>query len=185
MLQGVRRYFRFFLGITFILACTFFSSCKDEDCVSTFNNDLLVSLMQADTLENGDVVNKSIDTLFFEVRAAGNNSIFYDYEDKVSKLVLPVNPAEDMTTFEFYMIDSVRIDTISMDPINIQKTYFKNETPHVLSVSYRRGTRILSEDCGVEIVYVRLRVDATTFSGTNVVSEQLSRFNSVNIEVLF
>jgi hypothetical protein len=55
----------------------------------------------------------------------------------------------------------------------------------LLSVSYRRGTRIISEDCGVEIVYIRLKVDSTTFSGINVVREQLSRFNSVNIEVFF
>jgi hypothetical protein len=185
MPQGVKKYFRFFLGLTFILACTFFSSCKDENCVSTFNNDLLVSLLQTDTLENGNVVFKALDTLFFEVKAVANESVLYDFEDKVSKLVLPVNPAEDMTTFEFYMIDSVRTDTISMDPINIQKTYYKNETPHVLSVSYRRGTRLLSEDCGVEIVYVRLKVDATTFSGINVVNDRLSRFNLVNIEVLF
>lgn len=182
--QGVRKYARLFLGITFVLTCNFFSSCKDENCVSTFNNDLLVSLMQADTLENGNVVFKALDTLFFEVRAVGNESVLYDYEDKVKKLVLPVNPAEDMTTFEFYMIDSVRTDTISTDPINIQKIYYKNPVPHILSVSYRRATRVISEICGVEIVYVRLKVDENTFQGVNVVRDQLSRFNLVNIEVL-
>ncbi len=185
MPQGVRIYKRIFIGFTFVLASYFLSSCKDEDCVSLFNNDLLVSLMQADTLENGSVVLTSLDTLFFEVKAAGSDSILYDYDDKVSKLVLPVNPATDITTFEFYMIDSVRTDTISMNPINIQNIYYKKAIPHLLSVSYRRGTRIISEDCGVEIVYIRLKVDSTTFPGINVVREQLSRFNSVNIEVFF
>jgi hypothetical protein len=72
-----------------------------------------------------------------------------------------------------------------MNPINIRKTYYKKQIPHLLSVSYRRGTRLLSEDCGVEIVYVRLSVDESTFPGFNVVRDQLSRFNAVNIEVLF
>jgi hypothetical protein len=185
MLQKVRKYIRFFLWIAAIFTCNFFSSCKDEDCVSILNNDLLVNLLHTDTLENGNIIFEKLDTMFYEVKAAENDSIFYSVDQTVSKLVLPVNPAKDMTIFEFYMIDSVRTDTLSTNPINIQKTYYRNPVPHILSVSYLRITRVISEDCGIEIGYARINVDETTFDSVNVVKNRLSRLNDVNIEVFF
>ena len=70
--------------------------------MSTFNNELRVGFFKADTLESGEVEITAIDTAFYAVVADGNDSIFYDVDSVKSVFRLPVNPAADMTSFEFY-----------------------------------------------------------------------------------
>jgi len=148
-----------------------------------------VGFYNADTLEDGSVTIEEQDTAFFAVIAAGNDSTFYKPDTIISVLTLPVDPASNETLFEIYTIQSVLRDTVSFNPLVVEVTYTPNPQPHVLDVSYRRFTQVITEDCGVEIGYVGLRVDETTFQSYNVDSESLSRFNEenerVNIEIFF
>ncbi len=167
----------------FLLGLASFFSCQTEDCFSIFNNDLLVDFKETDTLENGRVTFSALDTMFYEIRAVGNDSVLYSLKRTAKTIVLPVNPAEDQTTFEFYTIAAITYDTISVDPPVVDIIFTPNPIPYTMSVSYRRITRVISEPCGVEIGYISLKVDETSFGIANVVRERLSRFNSVNIEI--
>jgi hypothetical protein len=185
MQQGVRRSYRLLFWSAIIVGSNLIFSCQNEDCVSTFNNHLLVGFFDLDTLENGSIEQTPLDTVFYEIVALGNDSIFYNPDTVMSTLTLPVDPSGDMAAFELYMIESISYDTLSVDPLSVTKVYYKNPNPHRISVSYRRVTRVISEDCGVEIQYVNLKVDEITFSNALLVEDKLSRFNEANIEVYF
>ena len=173
-----RTYKIIFWSIIFLSGQLFYS-CANEDCLSIFNNHLLVGFIQADTLENGDIVFDEADTLFYSVRAIGNDSTFYDADTIVSTLTLPVNPAANQTRFELTMLDSIGRDSLN-NPI-----YYINPVPHIIDVSYTRGQRIITEDCGVEIGYGNVNLDEITFPTTILVEDRLSRLNEVNVEVYF
>ncbi|MDZ7608681.1 MAG: DUF6452 family protein [Cyclobacteriaceae bacterium] len=173
-----------FFTLSFLILL-FFSSCKDEDCVSTANNYLLVNFLDLDTLEEGAINIKAKDTLFYAVKAVGSDSVFYKKAKKVSSLVLPVNPAANQTSFQFTMIDSIRYDTLSFNPIVLDTIFFLHDTPHEISVSYNRKFRVISESCGMEISYQNVTADTNTFSSSALITDYLSRLNTVNIEVYF
>jgi len=170
---------------TFIIYLIFLSSCKNEDCISGANNYLLVDFLSVDTLETGQLEFKPKDTLFYSVMAVGNDSVFYSKAKKVSSMQLPVNPAASQTSFQFIMIDSVRYDTLSLDPTVIDTLYFLHDKPQEISVSYDRKYRVITESCGIEISYHNLSVDTITFSPSTLIKNNLSRFNEVNIEIYF
>jgi len=177
--------YRLLFLLAIVLSSNLFFSCQNEDCVSSFNNHLLVGFINLDTLEDGSIDENPLDTMFYEVIARGNDSIFYSPDTLMSIITLPVDPSQDFSTFELYMVDSIAYDTVSVDPLKLQKIYYKNPNPHKISVSYRRRTKVISEDCGIEIQYLNLNVDEITFSDTELVEDKLSRFNEVNIEVYF
>lgn len=155
-------------------------SCANEDCISIFNNHLLVGFVNADTLETGEIVFNEIDTVFYSVTAAGNDSIFYEADTLIrSILTLPVDPASELTSFRLDMLDSITYDSLN------NPTYYVNPNPHFITVSYDLRQRIISEDCGVEIGYTNLLVEDITFPTHILVENKLSRLNEVNIEVFF
>ena len=180
-----RSLYKFIFWTIVIVSGNLFFSCQNENCVSVFNNYLLVGFINADTLETGEIEFHENDTIFYSVTAIGNDSVFYDKNDIVSTLTLPVNPALGLTTFKLEMIDSIRYDTLSFDPIVIDTTYYINPTPHTITVSYDRRQRIISEECGVEIAYTNLKVEEISFPTSNLTEDKFSRFNEVNIEVFF
>ena len=175
-----RRTYQLIFWIFGILIGQLFFSCAKEDCVSIFNNHLLVGFINADTLETGEIIFSDADTIFYSVKAVGNDTILYDPDSPATALItLPVNPAANLTTFELTMLDSISYDTLN------NPTYYVNPIPHIISVSYTTGQRIITEDCGVEIGYSGLNIDDITFNTTLLVDDKLSRLNSVNIEVFF
>ncbi len=180
-----RRSVKFIFWGLFILGLNLFLSCQNENCVSIANNDLLIGFIRADTLDTGEIIFDEIDTLFYSATADGNDSIIYDKNTVRSTFPFPVNPAKGMTTFHLEMIDSIRYDTLSMDPIQIDTIYYINPTPHTIAVSYDRSQRIISEECGIEIFYTNIKVEEISFPTTNLAENKLSRFNEVNIEVFF
>jgi hypothetical protein len=179
----VKRILGFFsLGMLILIL---FSSCKDENCVSLANNYLLVDFLSADTLETGSIDFERKDTLFYSVVAVGNDSVFYQKAKKVSSLLLPVNPSSDQTSFQLTMIDSIRYDTLSFNPIVLDTIYFLHDTPHEIKVSYDRKYRIITESCGMEISYHNLMTETITFPSSALINSNLSRLNTVNIEIYF
>ena len=179
-----RRSHTFIFFWLIVLSINWFVACQSEECVSIYNNYLLVGFIKADTLENGKIELSPLDTVFYSVTAEGNDSVFYDQSDVTSFLQLPVNPAGEFTSFKFEMIDSIGYDSLSM-----QNIYYRNPTPHTISVSYHRGERIIVDDCGIEISYTKLTLVDSTFQNTILMSDKLSRLNELtnqfNIEVLF
>jgi len=171
---------------TIVAVCgNIFFSCQNENCVSVFNNYLLVGFIETDTLESGSVEFQPKDTLFYSVTAIGSDSIFYDKDSTLSTFKFPVNPSAEITTFKLEMIDSIRYDTLSMDPVIVDTIYFINPNPHTITVSYDKKLRIISEDCGAEIAYINLNIEEITFETTVLEEDKLNRFNEANIEVYF
>ena len=169
-------------GLLLFIAAPFLllpvSSCQTEDCVSLSNNDLLVSFYESDSTELKEVA-------FNFVKALKNDSIFYTSEDKGSDYKLPLNPAEDITTFIFQAIDSVTYDTLQLDPILIDTIIHQREKFDTLELSYLRTQRIITVDCGVEISYTIDTININTFSGYTIENKQLSRINTVNVKVYY
>jgi len=181
-----RRSYRFIFWLIILIGGGIFFSCANEDCISIFNNHLLVGFVKIDTLESGEIIIEDVDTVFYKVTALGNDSILYAPDTVVrSVLTLPVDPAGEQTSFRLEMLDSISYDTLSYDPIVIDTVFHVNPVPHIITVSYNRRERIISEDCGVEITYTSLQVDEITFPTTILVDDKLSRLNDVNIEVFF
>lgn len=172
-----RRSITWFFWSFLVLIGSVFFSCTSEDCVSTFNNYLLVGFFEEKINQAGE--HPKIDTVFYSVKADGNEVEFYTPGTTVSLLTLPVNPADNITSFELTMLDSISYDSLN-NPI-----YHINPNPHYITVSYNRSQRIISEDCGVEIAYSKLKINEITFDSTNLVEHNLSRFNEVNIEIFF
>ena len=172
---------------SFSLFCgSLFFSCANEDCISIFNNYLLVEFINADTLASGEIEFSAVDTIFYSVTATGNDSVFYNPDNTIrSILTLPVDPVSELTSFRLEMLDSIGYDTLSLDPIVIDTIYYVNPSPHIITVSYDRKEKIITVDCGVEITYTNLQIQEITFPTTNVVDNKLSRLNEVNIEVFF
>ena len=180
-----RLYKLLFFTIT-ILGVNLFYSCQKENCFSIFNNYLLVKFEKADTLVNGKIKTSPLDTLFYSVTAVGNDIVFYDKSDVSSIFALPVNPAEDLTTFKLETIDSIEFVYETGSDIPIDTIYFVNPIPHTITVSYERRQRIISEECGIEIAYIKLNVDEITFQAYELVEDKLDRINEdVNIKVFF
>lgn len=153
-------------------------ACENEDCVSIANNDLLISFYDSDST--------TLKEVFFDyVLAEGNDSLFYSRSTPSSTYAFPLNPADDETIFVMQVIDSVRMDTISLDPIDIDTVYVLRDQVDTIWVDYIRKQRIITEECGVEISYVNLELSENSFPGYEVVNNSLSRFNNVNIKIFF
>ena len=162
--------FNFFVG-------SIFFSCANEDCVSIANNYYLVGFFESELNNQGEY--PKIDTLFYSVTADGNDVVFYDPDTSVSVLSLPVNPSADRTSFELIMLDSISKDSLN-NPV-----YHINPNPHYITVNYKRSQRIISEECGVEINYSKIKIEEITFEDTLLVSDRLSRLNEANVKVFF
>ena len=78
MPQRKRRTYSFIFWLFGILIGQLFFSCANEDCVSIFNNHLLVGFINADTLETGEIVFDDVDTIFYSIKAEGNDSGIYE-----------------------------------------------------------------------------------------------------------
>ncbi len=154
------------------------SACETENCVSLANNDLLVNFYEQDSV--------TLKNMMFEyVRAAGNDSVFYDHNTVQAKYRFPVNPADDQTLFIMQVIDSVTYDTISYDPLEVETHYHLRNGADSLWVEYDRHERIITVECGVEINYTKLSIKKCTFSKYELEGDEtsLSRLNDVNIKI--
>ena len=153
-------------------------ACETEDCVSIANNDLLITFYGSDSV--------TLKEVFFDyVTAEGSDSIFYSRSKPASSYSFPVNPAADETLFYLQIIDSVRIDTITLDPLDLDTVYVLRDQVDTLGIEYFRKQPIITEDCGVEISYLNIAVESNSFTGDEVVNASLSRLNNVNIKIFY
>jgi hypothetical protein len=161
-----------------ILLGSVIASCENEDCVSVSNNALLVEFYSRDSTVIREIA-------FEYITAASTDTVFYAHGEESSSYALPLNPAADATMFYMQAIDTVLYDTISADPLQIDTVVVLRDRVDTLAVQYNRTQRVITPECGVEISYGNIEVEQNTFSGGEVVSPSLSRFNDVNIKIYY
>lgn len=162
------------------LCCTIvflFPACETENCVSVANNDMQVRFYESDSTTSRRV-------RFRYLQAIGNDSVFYTIDTVALTYSFPLDPERDRTDFALQILDTAYFDTLSYDPLELELVT-EYRPPDTLSVEYQRLMRIITEECGVEISYQKLRVVRATFPAYKVISEQLSRFDAVNLEVYY
>lgn len=171
-LIGVRRTM-FLAGLG--LMC--WTACETETCISEANNDMQVRFLKTDSTTQRQV-------RFRYLLATGNDSVFYADDTDRTVVSFPLNPEQDGTEFTLQLLDTVFIDTLSLDPI-VTDTVRLYRPPDTLAVRYARRQRIITEECGVEISYGGLSIEKSSFPGYLIVNQQVSRFNEFNLEVYY
>lgn len=159
--------------IIVMLVCL--TACADENCVTVYNNELLVQFFD----EDGDAPKR---VRFYSITAANTDSVFFDATTFESTYRLPVNPAADTTRFILVPIDTILLDTLSRDPLLVRRDTVLGAT-RTIGVSYSRSTRIITPECGVEIAYQNLMIDTISYENYLLSADDLSRFNDANIEI--
>ncbi len=151
-------------------------SCENEDCVSVHTNNFLVEFWKADSSATRKIA-------FYSIKAENNDSVFYNLDSARSLYSLPVNPAANATTFIFTEIDTIIRDTVSYEPLDVKAdTSFSSK---LIELSYQKGERIISVDCGVEIAYSKVNVEKCDFPNYVLEKTDLSRFNHDNIKIYY
>ena len=129
--------------ILFFLAVSaiFIQSCLDDpDCVTTTTDFITVRCYESDTGLR--------DTLVFRtVRAIGSDSLLAD-QDTLSSIRLPLDPRGPSVTYAF--------DT--------------NLGRDTLILVYDLGTRLISEDCGIEFIFTELDYLRNDFDSIRVIN---------------
>ncbi len=116
-------------------------SCLDDpDCVNTTSDFVTVGFYEAET--------GLPDTLVFrQVRAIGSDSLFAR-QDTLSSVQLPLDPRGPSTAYHFET--NLGVDT--------------------LILVYSLGTRLISEDCGIEFIFSELDYLRNDFDSIRVVN---------------
>lgn len=122
-----------------IFSLLILSSCLDEaDCVTTTTDFVNVRFYERE--------NNLTDTLFLtSLTALGSDSVLYN-QDTVTSVRLPLDPQANSARYVF------------------QSQYGRD----TLVLTYSLGTRLISEDCGVEILYSQLDYLSHSFDSVNV-----------------
>ena len=94
--------------------------------------------------------------VFSEVKVSGTDTVFYDNFDTLSVFQLPVDPSTTTTTFLFGS-DS-------------------------LVVGYEVAPRLISEDCGPELIYSDLQAMSHSFDSV-MISQDFNRDAETNIKI--
>ncbi len=130
------------------------AACLDEpDCVTTTSDFVNVRFYKVSTNE--------IDTLLLSrLTAMGSDSVLND-QDTVTSVRLPLNPQEGRATY--YFESQYGMDT--------------------LVLIYNLGARLISEDCGVEILYSQIDYLSQSFDSVSVVNQVPSEEITEDIQV--
>ena len=98
----------------------------------------------------------------FDLITSTESSVLFYGDTTLSTLYLPVNTDKDNTTFLFFNPDNT-IDT--------------------LEIGYVRTERLISKDCGLELVFKNIEIIYTTFDNAVSLENELSRLNEENIKI--
>lgn len=127
--------------ITVLLGLIWQGCLTDPDCVTTTENFVSANFYDIESLER--------DTLFFNsVKAIGSDSIIV-MNQQILGLTLPLDPGSTSVTYVFE--SPLSIDTVIL--------------------SYNLGTRLISEDCGLEFVFTGLGYVRSDFDSISIVNE--------------
>ena len=146
-------------GWIFFIAVLISSCLDDADCLRNADPVLVISFKNLST-------NQADSLVFFNVTAAGSDSVFYktdepDEKDTLSTVLLSVNPFENETLFTFFL---------ESDEITLR-------------VGYKNEIRFVSEECGSERVQYNLKILETEFDSARVINPVLTNKRTANIEI--
>ena len=117
------------------------ASCLDEpDCVTPTTDFVNVRFYS--------LQDNSVDTVFLQRLTANGSDSILNEMDTVTSVVLPLNPQEGNATYYF------------------QSQYGRD----TLVLSYRLGTRLISEDCGVEVLYSDVDYSLHSFDSVRIIN---------------
>lgn len=146
--------------IIFVVVAT--GSCLDSGiCLRGADNTLVIGFKK---FSEGVAVDDTV--IFMNVQVTGADSIFYggagDKPDTLTSIRLAINPYTNSTFFTF--------------------NNFGGQT-QTLEVGYETEVRFVSQECGSERLQYNLSIIATTFDSVRVVSSNLNKGRSTNLEI--
>lgn len=149
---------RILLKITGILSICFitFCSCETTDCITFSSRFVSVQFFDSTTSNPKNIEFSLITALEADV-------IFYS-DTLLSQYYLPVNTEKEQTTFLFLNMDN-SIDT--------------------LSLIYDKREKLISEDCGFDLLFNNVEIEYTTFKMAESLGNDLSRLNEENIKIYY
>lgn len=130
-------------------------ACDEPDCVSELDSTIQISLYKF--LENEP------DTVFMsQLRVLGEDSILITNRANVSRVTIPANPGADSVTCIFTTLE-YGVDT--------------------LVITYTNGARLISEDCGYELIFSNLGYSRNDFDSLRVINPILFEASNEDIRV--
>lgn len=133
---------------SFILAGMLAACDPDEACVSASTNDIRLGFYVTD--EKG--VPKAGPFTFSSVEVLRSDHTYFEFKPAgAASISLALDPAADTTTFIFK----------------------HGENTDSLLISYNRDFRVISPECGVEIIFNRLQLASHSFDSVQLVTTEL------------
>lgn len=141
--------------VQFIVLIFIFSGCLNEpDCIVTSTN-LVKIYFKKDSKTSREIT-------FTKINVSGLTKDFYAGQ-KVSSVILPVNPGDVESTFTFYF--EKRVETVHL--------------------AYTKQTEVISASCGAFTNYSNLMVPETSFKvdSIKIINNQLLLNATSNLEI--
>lgn len=158
-----------FIKVVIIVMGVALTACGTEpDCTTSGSSIVKVGFARVNS--QPDTVFVENDTLIFNrVYALGNEDSLIVESDTLTFLRLPLKPNAGTTTF---VMENKRKGAT---------TDFEFDT---ISFDYQIGQRLISPDCGVEVIYKNLQVNENyTFDMVFLINNELNRDPDANIEI--
>ncbi|ELR72204.1 hypothetical protein C900_01758 [Fulvivirga imtechensis AK7] len=135
---------RIIIAILFIMAVMLMSACNEPDCQSKTTNFVNVKFYK--------IENNELDTLtILSITAIAADDTVFVENLEVSSVRLPLRPDTTATVFAF-------------------DSNFGRDT---LILTYRKKARLISENCGVEVIFSDLGYSRNDFDSIKVVNQTL------------
>lgn len=134
-----------------VLIVIFFSwlaACSEADCVSQTSNYVNVTFYNSEENEEDTV---RVDTL----RAVGSDVLIMADSptlNTITSFILPLNPGDTQSTFVF----------------------IRGAVKDTLSLGYKTGSRLISEDCGTEVIISDLKSLKNDFDSIRIINTILT-----------
>ena len=125
-------------------ACLYLIGCNDPDCIRLSSTSMGIGFYD---IISGDAIDIRINSL----RIVGSDVILVENEASVRGVILPINPSD--TTIAAVFDTEFGIDT--------------------LILNYNTVTRLISEECGAEIMIEKLRRQRNDFDSIRFVNRSL------------
>lgn len=124
-----------------LIAISLATSCDGPDCIRTGSVRIRLGFYD---LQEGGAAAIRINNL----QILGSDSVLFDGVPDVSNIILPINPSADSITVFF-------------------DTELGSDT---LTIGYKKIARLISEECGAEVVYKGLNIIRSDFDSVRVIN---------------
>ena len=161
-----------YLLLLLVLSAAFWACQPEEACISSATSRVVVDFFVPAEDELGRPVLRA-DTINFQlISGLGASNAFYTKDketDRISRVILRLNPDKDTSTFYF-------------EGIARNRTPFKD----TLVVSYQRSYRLISPDCPLEVSFEQLQVVRSTLDSIKVINTKLVEPSTdTDVQIIF